>query len=46
MSAYTDNAAVFEGQMGSFLAPDRYTGEWKQALESVPYLGKVGKFAS
>ena len=41
ISAYSDNAAVFEGQIGSFLAPDRFTGEWKQTIESVPCLGKV-----
>lgn len=41
ISAYSDNAAVFEGQNGSFFAPDRYTGEWKQTLESVPFIGKV-----
>ncbi len=43
ISAYSDNAAVFEGQKGGFLAPDRHTGEWKQAIELVPYLGKVGR---
>lgn len=43
ISAYSDNAAVFEGQKGSFLAPDRYTGEWRQTAESVPFLGKVGR---
>ncbi len=43
ISAYSDNAAVFEGQKGSFFAPDRYTGEWKQTVESVPFLGKVGR---
>lgn len=46
ISAYSDNAAVFEGQNGSFLAPDRYTGEWKQTMESVPLLGKVGTCCS
>ena len=46
ISAYSDNAAVIEGQLGSFLAPDRYTGEWKQTVESVPYLGKVGRSSS
>lgn len=43
ISAYSDNAAVFEGQRGSFFAPDRYTGEWKQTAEYVPFLGKVGR---
>lgn len=42
ISAYSDNAAVFQGQDGSFLAPDRYTGDWKHTAESVPFLGKVG----
>lgn len=41
ISAYSDNAAVFEGQAGSFFAPDRHSGEWKQTLETVPFLGKV-----
>ena len=44
ISAYTDEASVFEGQMGAFLAPDQYTGEWKQIPEMVPYTGKVGMF--
>ena len=41
VSAYSDNAAVFEGNKGSFLAPNRSTGEWTQSLEKVNYLGKV-----
>ena len=41
VSAYSDNAAVFEGNKGSFLAPSRSTGEWTQFLETVNYLGKV-----
>ena len=48
ISAYSDNAAVFDGVMGSFFAPNLTTfknelrfGEWKQTQEAVPYLGKV-----
>ena len=41
ISAYSDNAAVFAGQRGTFFAPDRASGEWKQTSEDVPYLGKV-----
>ena len=41
VSAYSDNAAVFEGSKGSFLAPNRSTGEWTQSVEKVHYLGKV-----
>lgn len=41
ISAYSDNAAVFEGHQGSFFAPDRFSGEWKQTAEAVPFLGKV-----
>ena len=41
LSAYSDNAAVFAGQRGTFLAPDRLSGEWRQIPEDVPYLGKV-----
>ena len=44
ISAYTDEASVFEGQIGASLAPDRYTDKWKQIPEMVPYLGKVGMF--
>ena len=41
ISAYSDNAAVLEGQNGNFLAPNRYTGEWIQTKEQVHYLAKV-----
>ena len=41
ISAYSDNAAVLEGENGSFLAPKRYTGEWAQTREQVHYLVKV-----
>ena len=41
ISAYSDNAAVFEGHRGTFFAPDRTTGEWTQITEAVPFLGKV-----
>ena len=41
VSAYSDNAAVLEGQNGSFLAPNRSTGEWMQTKEQVHYLAKV-----
>lgn len=41
ISAYSDNAAVLEGQIGSFLAPSRSTGEWTQIKEQVHYLVKV-----
>lgn len=41
ISAYSDNAAVMEGQNGSFLAPSLSTGEWTQIRERVHYLAKV-----
>ena len=41
ISAYSDNAAVLEGQNGSFFAPNRSTGEWMQTKEQVHYLAKV-----
>ena len=46
ISAYSDNAAVFEGQTGTFLAPDRRTGEWKQMPETVHCIGKVETHSS
>lgn len=46
ISAYSDNAAVFEGQPGSFFAPNRYTGQWEHVNELVPFLGKVGMYFS
>lgn len=41
ISAYSDNAAVLQGESGSFLAPSQYTGEWAQTKETVHYLAKV-----
>ncbi|KAK8209150.1 phosphoribosylformylglycinamidine synthase [Zalaria obscura] len=41
VSAYSDNAAVFEGEQASYWAPDYATGEWKQNKEVVHFLGKV-----
>lgn len=41
VSAYSDNAAVLEGQNGTFLAPSYSTGEWTQNKEKVNFLAKV-----
>ncbi|MCJ1299197.1 hypothetical protein MMC08_001989 [Hypocenomyce scalaris] len=41
VSAYSDNAAVLEGEKGSFFAPNISTGEWTQTKETVQYLAKV-----
>ncbi len=41
ISAYSDNAAVLEGQNGTFLAPSMSTGEWSHVKEQVHYLAKV-----
>lgn len=41
ISAYSDNAAVLQGESGSFLAPSQYTGEWALTKETVHYLAKV-----
>ena len=41
VSAYSDNAAVLEGEKGSFFAPNNSTGEWTQTKEIVQYLAKV-----
>lgn len=41
VSAYSDNAAVFEGDKGSFWAPDYSTGIWRHSEETVHFLGKV-----
>ena len=41
VSAYSDNAAVLEGQVASFWAPDYTTGSWKQTKEMVHLLAKV-----
>ncbi|KAI4121372.1 MAG: hypothetical protein LQ347_006881, partial [Umbilicaria vellea] len=37
----SDNAAVLEGEKGSFFAPNNSTGEWTQTKEIVQYLAKV-----
>lgn len=41
ISAYSDNAAVLQGESGTFLAPSQYTGEWAQVKETVHYVAKV-----
>jgi phosphoribosylformylglycinamidine synthase len=41
VSAYSDNAAVLQGEMASFWAPDYSTGSWRQTKEKVHYLAKV-----
>lgn len=41
ISAYSDNAAVLEGQSGTFLAPSMSTGEWSHVRENVHCLAKV-----
>lgn len=41
ISAYNDNAAVLEGNLASFWAPDYYTRSWTQIEEHVHYLAKV-----
>lgn len=41
VSAYSDNAAVFEGPMGYLFAPDFKTKEWKSIQENVFTLVKV-----
>ncbi|KZF20233.1 phosphoribosylformylglycinamidine synthase-like protein [Xylona heveae TC161] len=41
VSAYSDNAAVFQGENGSHWAPNYSTGEWTQTKETVHFLGKV-----
>lgn len=41
ISAYSDNAAVLQGESGTFLAPSQYTGEWAHTKETVHYLAKV-----
>jgi phosphoribosylformylglycinamidine synthase len=41
VSAYSDNAAVLEGEMASFWAPEYSTGSWKQTKEKVHFLAKV-----
>lgn len=41
VSAYSDNAAVFQGLPASFWAPNHLSGEWTQTKEVVHYTGKV-----
>lgn len=41
VSAYSDNAAVLQGEIASFWAPDYSTGSWKQTKEKVHFLAKV-----
>lgn len=41
ISAYSDNAAVMQGEEGAVWAPNDATGEWTQIKEMVHYLGKV-----
>ncbi|KJX96312.1 phosphoribosylformylglycinamidine synthase like protein [Zymoseptoria brevis] len=41
ISAYSDNAAVLQGNAGGHWAPDHSSGEWKQIKEDVHYLAKV-----
>ncbi|KAI9846324.1 MAG: hypothetical protein M1837_004177 [Sclerophora amabilis] len=41
VSAYSDNAAVLQGEPASFWAPEYFTGVWGQTKETVHYLAKV-----
>ncbi|OBW68846.1 MAG: Six-hairpin glycosidase [Aureobasidium pullulans] len=41
VSAYSDNAAVLQGENASLWAPEHSTGEWKQTKEVVHFLAKV-----
>ncbi|KAK6608704.1 phosphoribosylformylglycinamidine synthase [Botrytis cinerea] len=41
VSAYSDNAAVLQGEMASHWAPEYSTGSWKQTPEVVHILAKV-----
>ncbi|KAH0565402.1 hypothetical protein GP486_001201 [Trichoglossum hirsutum] len=41
ISAYSDNAAVLQGELASFWAPSHLTGEWMQTKEQVHFLAKV-----
>ncbi|KAL2152958.1 hypothetical protein VTH82DRAFT_4113 [Thermothelomyces myriococcoides] len=41
VSAYSDNAAVMEGEMAHFWAPDYSTGSWKLQKEPLHVLAKV-----
>lgn len=41
VSAYSDNAAVLEGDDAAFWAPNNSTGEWTSQKEKVNFLAKV-----
>ena len=41
VSAYSDNAAVLQGEQASFWAPNNLTGEWNGTKETVHILCKV-----
>ncbi|OCK79738.1 phosphoribosylformylglycinamidine synthase [Lepidopterella palustris CBS 459.81] len=41
VSAYSDNAAVLQGEHASFWAPNHISGEWLQTRETVHILAKV-----
>lgn len=41
VSAYSDNAAVLQGESAAFWAPNPTTGEWGQTKEVVHFLAKV-----
>ena len=41
ISAYSDNAAVLQGEEATFWSPDTLTGQWSQIKETVHYLAKV-----
>ncbi|KAI1314204.1 CobB/CobQ-like glutamine amidotransferase domain-containing protein [Xylaria venustula] len=41
VSAYSDNAAVLQGEMAAFWAPDYQTGTWKLTKEVLHLLAKV-----
>ncbi|KAH0547814.1 hypothetical protein FGG08_000071 [Glutinoglossum americanum] len=41
ISAYSDNAAVLQGELASFWAPNYSTGEWMQTKEQVHFVAKV-----
>jgi phosphoribosylformylglycinamidine synthase len=41
VSAYSDNAAVLQGEMASFWAPDWSTGSWRQTKERVHFLPEL-----
>jgi phosphoribosylformylglycinamidine synthase len=41
VSAYSDNAAVLQGEEASFWSPETSTGQWTQYKETVHYLAKV-----